>query len=201
MLNNTTRIRRPVPTHTRRQGLTLIEQAIVLLVIAVLMTVFMGVMITNNPFESTEDEAKKVAGHLTLIRNAAVKSNRVVIFIIDLDEDFYAAYYDERSRYREGVDDAEDESDVERDYILEPTDAAIRYIGTPTGKRIEQGRVTIHFLPNGVGEELALYLAEEDEEIQNTVIFSRYTGEAIVREGEVEHNLENREWRETVDEF
>ena len=133
---------------------------------------------------------------MVLSRRAAIKSNQTVYFEFDLTEDTYRSYRYDR------VEGELKEKELLSKRELSSSNSLVS-IAVATGDRITEGKLTIPILPAGVAEELAIYLGP-DPDIRSTVIFSRYGNKAEVKDGEVEHNLENPAWEqdlEAVDEL
>lgn len=161
-----------------RRGLTLFEQVIVLLVMGILLSVFASLIASTDLFQSETDQAETLSGQFWFCRSKAIKSNITVRFVFDLNEDSYRAYYIDR--------DQEEPTEVE---LVEPTDLPMRGIQVQGGARVTEGPVLISFLPDGVADQVAVFLGEDDEEIQATVVLSRYLNEAHIFEGEHEMDL------------
>ncbi len=163
-----TAARRRIRGGVLRRGLSLVEMAVVIMVIALVMLIFTPLLGQWISSFSEESEAALMARHLEFSRNTAIKSNRVVVFRIDLDEDRYEAYSFDRSG-----------SQTEKKQLIEATEVHIRELRTAYSNRIDQGAIRLHFLPSGVGEELQISF-EVDTVDPLILCFNRYSGAARV---------------------
>ena len=179
-----------------RKGFTLVELAVVIIVIGILMSIAFSILSSSALFKSSKSEAKKLAAALMLARNAAVKSNTVIYFELNLDEEKYRAYRLQRSE-----DDENGNSKMEEKDLIESVDLAASHsilgISTAFGGHIEEGLVKLRFLPSGLGEEAAIYLGPQSQTAEATVIYKRYEGKATVHPKEVKHELEKPDWQES----
>ncbi len=171
--------------------MTLVEIAIVILVIAILMGV-VGSMISSIAFlKTSKDEATLLKDSLIFSKRAAIKSNQVVYFEINLDEDYYRAYRMDRS-----------EGEVkEVDMLTKHSPGGFNSlvaVSPPAGARITSGKLTIPFTPEGLAADMAIYIGPKPE-IRATVLYSRYGNEVKVVNGEAEHNLEMPGWKEDLE--
>ncbi len=180
-----------VPHAGNRRGLTLVEMSIVIVVIMITL-LMLGSIASNFTFLKTStDEAEILRDSLVFCRSSAIKSNQTSYLEIDLDQESYRAYRFMRT----------DGKLVEKDFLSKRTLSgfnSLASVAVATGKRITSGKITVPFSPEGVAEELAIYIGDEGN-IKATVIFSRYGQEALVKKGEFEHNLENTGWKEDLE--
>lgn len=185
------RHRRP-PSGPLRRGLTLVEMSIVIVVTMITLMV-LGSIASNFAFlKSSKDEAEILRDSLVFCRSSAIKSNQTAYVEFDLDEESYRAF-----RYVRTEGELE-----EKEFLKKRTLSgfnSIVAVSVATGSRITSGKVRVPFSPEGVAEEMAVYLGEEGD-IKATVIYSRYGQEAVFHKGEVEHNLENPGWKEDLEE-
>ena len=173
-----------------RRGLSLIETAVVILVVAILMGLSLSLVRHFALLSTTKSEAKKLADSLVFIRNAAIKSNTIIYFEFDLDEESYRAYRVEGS-----------EEDLKEKILLKPVELSSSHsliaISSATGSRNTEGKIKLSFLPSGLAEEVAIYMGpREERDTQATIIYNRYQGKASVHKGEKEHRLEDPTWEE-----
>ena len=175
----------------RRYGMTLIEVMVVMFVMSTLTIVLIS-LISNFAFlKSTRDEATLLRDALNFCRTAAIKSNQAVYLEFNLDENSCEAFRFSRS-----------DGKLSRDNILSKkelaTGNALVAIAVGGGVRIEQGKLMVSFSPDGVGEELAIYMGDKPE-ISQTLIFSRYGQQSKIEAGEVKIELEDDEWEEDLE--
>ena len=154
-----------------------------ILVMGILLVIFIPIISEFTFLQSSEDQATNLARHLSASRNTAIKSNRLVYFEFNLDEDTYNAYtYDRES------------AELKKEPLIEETSIRLAAIATANGSQITEGVVAVKLQPSGVAEEMAIYLGDDEASIHATLLFSRYTGEARVEPGEVEQDLERPQW-------
>ncbi len=165
------------------------ELAIAILIIAILITVSLSFFRGFYVFAKGGNGTRQLAAALHLARNIAIKSNEVVYFTIDLDKESYHAYRLDRSG-----EQAKAQAVVKKNNL--PSHLSLVRITSAAGGSLEKGKVVLHLLPSGVGEDMAIYLGDNSEEIEATVVFNRYTGKATIHEGEMLHNLESPQWEE-----
>ncbi len=174
---------------TYRRGLTLVEMAIVILVIGLLMAISLS-MVRNFLFlGDVENAAKKFSKRLVFVRNAAIKSNQIIYFEIDLDKESYRAY-------RLDQDNPEGQEQVLLTKTTLPESHSIHTVSSPTGNRMSEGKVVIPFLPSGLADGMAIYFGPKNETIEATVIYHRYSGKATIHTKEADFNLEDSTWEE-----
>lgn len=170
-----------------RRGLSLVEIVVVMMVMAIILLIF--IPLTSGIFTrfSERDQASQLGAHLIFCRNAAIKSNRTVYFRIDLGEKKYRAWTLER----EGAT-------VKERGLVNETAINVAALSAAYGERLRDGAVVVNFLPSGVGEELAVYFGEGDN-ITQTLLFSRYTGEMKVVQGEAPLMADAPDWKEDLE--
>ena len=170
-----------------RRGLTLIEMAIVIIVIGILIGMI-GSMISSIAFlQTTKDEAELLKEALVFCRRAAIKSNSTVYVELNIDENKYMAF---RYKRTEGTL----EKDVFlKDHALSDSNGIVA-VALASGTKLESGTVEIPFSPDGIAEEIAVYMGPKPT-INNTVLYSRYGTSARVVKGEEEQNLTDDNWK------
>ena len=186
------RRRRIIPRSRARQGLTLVEMSIVIVVVMITLMMLGSIASNFAVLKSSKDEAEILRDSLVFCRRAAIKSNQTSYLELDLDEETYRAF-----RYMRNEGELKEKVFLKK-RTLSGFNSLVS-IAVATGSRIKSGKVTIPFSPQGAAEELAIYLGEEGN-IKATVIYSRYGQEAIFEKGEIEHNLENPGWKEDLEE-
>jgi Tfp pilus assembly protein FimT len=158
-----------------------------MMVMAIILLIF--IPLTSGIFTrfSERDQASQLGAHLIFCRNAAIKSNRTVFMRIDLGEKKYRAWTLER----EG-------STIKERALVKETFINVAALSAAYGERLRDGAVVVNFLPSGVAEELAVYFGEGDN-ISQTLLFSRYTGEMKVVQGEAPLSMEKADWKEDLE--
>jgi len=179
---------------TLRQGLTLVEMAIVILVLGILIGVMMSAMGSMSVLKTTEEESAILKDVLISCRDGAIFSNQTVYLEFDLDKRTYEAY---RFARKEGEDEPERDVYINKRELSASNSIIAIIMGA--GTRITSGQVTLAFAPEGMAEELVVYMGPGPE-IRNTVIYSKYGGTARVEVGEKEHQLEDPDWSENLEE-
>jgi len=174
-----------------RTGLTLIELSIVILVMGIIMAV-LGNMLSNIAFlKTSDDEAVILKDSLIFCRRSAIKSNQIVYFELNISESWYRAY-----RFNRQEEELKEE-EVLKKHELSGFNSLVG-VNPGMGSRITSGKVTIHFTPDGMAEEMAIYIGNPPE-IKRTVFFSRYAGIAEIKENEAENKLINDQWKENLE--
>ena len=178
------------PNHAQ-QGLSLVEIAIVILIIGTLMLLSLSLVRNASLFQTAKGEAKKLAEKLVFARNTAMLSNEVVFFEFDLDKESYTAY-----RLISGGQGSNTKKAFLQTTKLSNSNSLLA-IASAMGSKRSEGIVKLYFFPSGLGEEVAIYLGpKDDEEIKATILYSRYGGKAKVYTEEIELNLEDPDWEE-----
>lgn len=174
----------------RQRGLSLIEMAVVIMVIAMLMSMSLSILSNFKSLMTTsEGAAKKLASALQLARKTAVKSGQTVYFEFDLDEESYRAYRLNRNA-------TETSAKVFLGPVKLSNSYSLQAVASVMGNRNTKDKIKVSFSPNGIGEEIAIYLGEDGGEVEATVIYSRYSGKATVYTEEIEHDLSDPSWEE-----
>ncbi len=174
-----------------RRGLTLVEMAIVLLVMGVVLAVITSMISSIPNLRSTETEAETLQGNFRRARNTALFTNSTFYLEFDLDENKYRGYLIERV----------DEQSEEKEKFKHSLAASNGLVAVSVGLsgRVQTGKVTVTFQPDGTAEQVAVYLGEAPLASQ-TVILNRYGGGTTVVEGEQPLELD-RQWSQNLEEF
>ncbi len=175
-----------------RAGFSLFELVIVIAIIGLMTAIFAGIISSSGLLKGSEDEGTSLKAALDFARTTAITSNQIVYFEFDLDKESYTAYRKERGQ---------DGSIKNRTFIKKRTlssSNSLVAIAVGGGARVTEGKLTIHFMPEGTAEELAVYLGPTSE-IRATVLFSRYGVNSEVKKGEVERNLRDETWKEDLE--
>ena len=180
-----------IKTNRYRSGLTLIETAVVILVIGILISILATIANNFAALRTVENETDSLKSTLVFYRTAAIKSNQVVYLNFDLDEKSYHAY-----RYLRTEDELEKKIILSKRFLS--TSNSILGISFAGGKKVEKGTVEVPFSPDGVAEELAVYFGR-DVEIKSTLIYSRYGNDVRVYEGAFENSLEDENWQNNLE--
>lgn len=168
--------------------------AIVILVLGILIGVMMSAMGSMSVLKTTEEESAILKDVLISCRDGAIFSNQTVYLEFDLDKRTYEAY---RFARKEGEDEPERDVYINKRELSASNSIIAIIMGA--GTRITSGQVTLAFAPEGMAEELVVYMGPGPE-IRNTVIYSKYGGTARVEVGEKEHQLEDPDWSENLEE-
>ncbi|MCB1139620.1 MAG: prepilin-type N-terminal cleavage/methylation domain-containing protein [Leptospiraceae bacterium] len=174
-----------------RQGFTLVEMAIVLLVMGVVLAVITSLISSIPNLKSTETEAETLAGNFQRARNTALFTNSTFYLEFNLDENTYRGYLIERV-------DGEAREKEKFDHSLASSNGLVA-ISVGLSGRVETGKVRITFLPDGSAEQVAVYLGEPPLASQ-TVIMNRYGGTTKILKGEEPLQLE-KQWSENLESF
>ena len=175
------------------RGLTMVEIAVVILVIGVVMGLLINMIGQIAALQSTEDEAKSLKTSLIFCRRAAIKSNQAVFMEFNFQDNYYRAYRLERVPGKP--------KPMERILLKKKelsSGNSLVAISFPSGSRVQEGKIKVQFSPEGIAEEMAIYLGPKPE-IKNTVLYSRYGLKVEVKEGEVEHSLFDESWKEDLE--
>lgn len=174
-----------------RAGFSLAEILVVITVIGILIAVISSIIGNIAFLQTANDETQLLRDALLFSRSAAIKSNQTVYFEFDLDKNSYQSYRIKRS-----------EGKIERDYLLKKKELAasnsIVAIALASGTRITSGKIGIPFSPEGIAEEMAIYIGTESE-IKFTLLYSRYGHNVRIAKGEEEHKLTDDNWYEDIE--
>lgn len=159
-----------------RQGLTLIEVSIVLLILTTVMGLLLGMLRSFSSLRSAQDEGEALAQAYTMARRTAIMSGETVYLELNLDEETYHAYRMERKG-----------QEVQKEIFLKERTLSSRNslvaIVSPLGGRITAGVVTLPFYSYGRTEEVSIHLGEESS-IKRTVHFPAFGVVGRIEEGE-----------------
>lgn len=163
----------------------------VLIVMGVLIAMLSSIISSFTFIKTADDEATLLMKSMELCRRAAIKSNQTTFLELNLDEESYQAYRLERT-----------EDQVKKDIFLKEKKLgesnSLVAVSLANGARIEKGTIRIPFSPEGVAEQMAVYMGEPDN-IKVTVFYSRYGNESRIIEGEAENNLVDDEWKDDLE--
>jgi len=146
-----------------RKGVTIVEMAIVIFLMSLLLSIVFSLVQNFSIFKTTEGEAGILKDMYSLAKRTAIKSGQIIYMEFDLDENRYIIYRKIRNK------------ELENQPII--------YIKTFSGQRIDSGKITINFYPQGLNDEIYIYFGSENN-IKNTVIYPRYDKYAIIKKGE-----------------
>ncbi|MCB1172398.1 MAG: GspH/FimT family pseudopilin [Leptospiraceae bacterium] len=170
------RARRRAGVAECRAGMSLVEMAVVIIVIGLIAVIMMP--LTADVFLSLSDtkKAKQLAVLLDHARNTAISRNADITLEFELSSD-----PDESDAYTGYVMDRESDS-AEKKVIFERTSihlGGIRSVGSPL---IDKGKVQLVFLPSGVSEQAWFYVGDREDQPEAVVVLDRYLGTARVFE-------------------
>ena len=174
-----------------RKGLTLVEMAIVLLVIGVVLAVLTSMASSIPNLRSTESEAEALQGNFLRARNTALFTNSTFYMEFNLDENRYRGYLIER------IDGKAEEKEKFEHGLA--TSNGLLGVSVGLSGKVQTGKVTVTFLPDGTAEQVAVYLGEPPLASQ-TVVLNRYGGHTTVISGEQPLALD-REWSQDLEQF
>ena len=174
-------------------GLTLIEMSVVLFVLTILTYLFSSFLSNLSIFKSTEDEAQLLKKSIQFCTQTAILSNEVIYLELNLDEESYRAYRMERSG--DGV--KEEEIIHTRSLSGFHSIVAVTVSG---GGRVNEKKITIPFAPDGVTQEVAVYMGP-DPVVNYTILIRKYGTRVDIEEGEASTNLGNPEWEEKLEDL
>ena len=182
----------PGPRSLRmRPGFTLVELAIVLLVMGVLLAVITSMVSSIPNLRSTETEAETSQGNLQSAWYTALFTNSTFYLEFDLDENKYRGYLIERIHEKT-------EEKEKFEHSLASSNGLVA-VSVGLSGRVQTGKVTVTFQPDGTAEQVAVFLGEPPLASQ-TVILNRYGGFTKVLDGEQPLELD-REWSQNLEEF
>ncbi len=176
-----------------REGITLVEMVVVMLVIAILTFVLGAALSHVDILRTSNSEAEQLQNAIIMCRKAALQSNEIVYLEFNLDTESYRAYRINRT-----------ESEVEESLILKPKNLAaanaLIAIVTPSTGRIVSGILKVVIPPSGESEEMAIYLGD-DPLVKQTVLYHKYSGSAEVVKGEAYLEWKNDTWEENLEDW
>ncbi|WP_425270006.1 type II secretion system protein [Leptospira congkakensis] len=158
-----------------RDGLTLIEIAVVISILGLIM-VIVGGTLRNLIIPSTEDIAVKLQESFKFGYNKAQLTNQAVLFQYEFEKREYQFFLLKR-----------EEGGLEEEAILKKVTlpfyskiVSVRDIG---GKPKSEGKIRIVFTPQGTTTDLFLYVGS-DTEIKRTIQIYRYGGKIKIHKTE-----------------
>lgn len=157
-----------------RKGLTIVEMAIVLFIMSLMLVIIFSLVRTFSVFKTSQDEAEILKDMYLFAKRSAVKSGQIVYMDLNIDENKYIIYRKERK------EELKDQILVERNLFFTNK---IVYLKLHSGKKIDYGKVTLYFYPQGFNDEVYIYLGS-DSNIKKTIIFPRYGKYGIIKGGE-----------------
>lgn len=190
-------IKRPGSTSRKRLasafrgGFTLVEMAIVLMVMGVVLAVLTSLISSIPNLRSTETEAETLAGNFQRARNTALFTNSTFYLEFDLDKNSYRGYLMQRINGKV-------EENEKFDHSLAASNGLVG-ISVGLSGRVETGKVTVSFLPDGTAEQVAVFLGEPPLP-SKTVILNRYGGNTEIHTGEQPLKLD-KDWSENLESF
>lgn len=174
----------------RRSGFTLIEIAVVLLILSMLLGTTVMNMRGLMPEAATEATAREILGTMDLARTQAVASGYPYEVLFDLDEQRYAI----RTPFNQDGAPTQDEmrrvtmiwhelhDGVVLEGILDPT--------SPRQERVERGTYVLTYHPAGESADFWAYLGHQaGEQYRVTIRVLALTGLATLIEGEIEPGI------------
>lgn len=174
-----------------RAGLTLVETAIVILILGIMIGVVTSLYSAIPNLRSTETEAETLRGYFQSARNTALFTNNTFYIEFDLTENRYRGYLIERANNRSDEKEKFDHSLADSNGLLG--------VSVGLSGKVQEGKITIIFLPDGTAEQVAVYLGEPPL-ASKTVILNRYGGSTRIADGEAELDLD-RDWSQDLEEF
>ncbi len=162
-----------------RKGLTIVEMAIVLLLMSVLLTIIFSLVQNFSIFKSTNDESQILKDLYLFAKRTSVKSGQVLFLDLDLDNNSYKIYRKIRKE-----DFVEEQILTERKLFFTNRIISIRFL---SGRTVDSGKVSISFYPQNYNDEIYIYLGSENQ-IHKTVIFPKYGLYGIIKNGEYYEN-------------
>jgi len=184
-------LRPRVALHVRR-GLTLIEIAVVIIVMSVLITILGSLYRKFSVFKSTQDEATLLRDSLVFSRSAAIRSNESIFFEFNMDDLTYRSF----RKQSEGTEVKEKE--VIKQHSLSSGNAIVG-VQVGASNRQTAGKIVVRMYPDGSSDELMIFLGPRPE-INSTVIFSRY-GQGQVAKGEAAPAGEDPSFHEAMEDI
>lgn len=163
-------------------GFTLIELAMVMLVIGIIMVVAMprvGGMLERQQMRRTINVLR---GTVKQLQARAALTKRTYRLTVDLDRHVLSVcYLDTRD-----IEGCRPEPTRElRDYVLPHPAVYILDVVTPEGEKIREGFARTHFYPTGFAEPSIIHLGSDTEQ-RHTVMIEPLTGRIRVYDGYVE---------------
>lgn len=158
-----------------RRGLTLIEIAVVVMIMGTLLA-FSITSISSFLKPGVSDVSEKLKAALVYCQKSAIIHNQAVIFQIDIDNNRYSA-----------VRIVRNDSGVSEKKILDVSlknSGRIIDVVDIRGVKIDSGIVKIPFTYTGVSEDYSIHVGNEYT-VLKTVLNYRYNGKVVIKEGSV----------------
>lgn len=163
------------------RGFTLIELAMVMLVIGIVMAVAMprvGGMLERQQMQRTINVLR---GTVRYLQARAALTKKVYRLTVDLEHQLWSVCVQDYA----GAEECKPEPTRElRDYVL-PLTVHILDVMTPQGEKVREGLATTHFYPTGFAEPSIIHLASDTEQ-RFTVMIEPIAGRIKVYDGYVE---------------
>ncbi|MFN3603340.1 MAG: Tfp pilus assembly protein FimT/FimU [Leptonema sp. (in: bacteria)] len=166
----------------KRRGLTIIEMAIVLLILSILMGIIFSLVRNFSIFKTTQGETETLKDMYSFAKRSAIKSGQILFMEFDLNENKYRLYRKERT-----ASEIKNKILVEKNLFYTNRIVAIKVFS----KRIDNGLVTVAFYPYGYNDEIAIFMGSGNN-IKKTVLYPKYGKYAIIKNGEFDEE-ENRD--------
>jgi len=166
----------------RRDGFTLIEVLVVVVLVALLLSAVMVNLDGRLPGTRTESAARELLSTLDLARTSALSYGQPYDVLLDFDEQRYTI----RLPFDE---DGNPVADPSRRELLPwspmSNGVSLLSMADPTGDRVERGVQTVTFRPAGSGREVWIHLGNSAaDEYVLTIRLLSLTGLASVIQGE-----------------
>ncbi|MCS7205512.1 MAG: prepilin-type N-terminal cleavage/methylation domain-containing protein [Leptospiraceae bacterium] len=155
------------------KGLTIIELSVVLLIISLVLSILFSMVSQFSIFKTKQDEAEILKDIYRFAKSSSTRSGQIIYVEFDLENQRYSIY--RKVRNKETI---ENQNLIERELFLTNR---ILFIRNPYQNEVSSGIYTIQFFPNGVNDEVYIYLGGGDK-ISKTIIFPRYGKEAIIKD-------------------
>jgi len=158
-----------------KRGLTLVEIAVVVMIIGSLLA-FSITSVSSFLRPGVADVSEKLKAALIYSQKAAIIHNQAVVFYVDIDNNRY--YASRIIRNESGISEKKiiDVSLKSSGRIIDLVDLR--------GVKFDSGVVKIPFTYTGVSEDYSIHLGNEYT-IKKTVINYRYNGKVVIKEGSV----------------